>query len=169
MMGAPENRGTGPGLVVVGALTLPGVRRSVGHAQRFLRDMLSPDHPGLDDLVTVVSELVCNAVTHTASGDGGWVTVSLLAGDGFLRLEVADDGAGGGCPQVRAETGAESGRGLRIVDALACAWGFRPDGPGTVVWAEFPSAGPDLFGNSDRGLSRGSSTLMSTAFEGGER
>ncbi|GAA2129096.1 hypothetical protein [Actinomadura napierensis] len=48
-MGAPENRGTGPGVpVVVGALTLPGARRSVGHARRFVRDMLPSDHPGLD-------------------------------------------------------------------------------------------------------------------------
>ncbi|MEU6751532.1 ATP-binding protein [Spirillospora sp. NPDC046719] len=169
MMGAPENRGTAPGgLVVVSALTLPGVRRSVGHARRFLRDMLPPDHPGLDDVVTVVSELVCNAVTHTASGDGGRVTVTLLAGGDRLRLEVADDGAGGGRPQVRAETGAESGRGLRIVDALARAWGYRPDGPGTVVWAEFRSAGRNLFGNSDRGLSPDSPRLIPAAFEGGE-
>ncbi|MBO2459319.1 ATP-binding protein [Actinomadura violacea] len=166
MMGAPENRGTGPGgLVVVGALTLPGVGRSVGHARRFLRDMLPPDHPGLDDLVTVVSELVCNAVTHTVSGR---VTVSLLAGDGLLRLEVADEG-GGGRPRLGAETGGESGRGLRIVDALARSWGFRPDGPGTVVWAEFGSAGRNLFGNPDRGLSRDSSNLMPTAFQGGDR
>lgn len=169
-MGAPENGRTAPGgLVVVGALTLPGVRRSVGHARRFLRDMLPPDHPGLDDVVTVVSELVCNAVTHTASGDGGRVTVTLLAGDDVHRLEVADDGAGGGRPRLRAETGAESGRGLRIVDALARGWGFRPDGPGTLVWAEFRSASPIFFGNSDRGLSQDSSTLMSTASEGGER
>ncbi|GAA2129100.1 hypothetical protein GCM10009727_20350 [Actinomadura napierensis] len=119
--------------------------------------------------MTVVSELVCNAVTHTASGDGGQVTVSLLAGSDCLRLEVADDGAGGRRPRLKGETGAESGRGLRIVDALTRGWGFRPDGPRTVVWAEFPSVGRILFGNTDRGLSRGSSTLVPTAFEGGDR
>ncbi|MDL4815945.1 ATP-binding protein [Actinomadura opuntiae] len=169
-MGAPENKGTDPGgLVVVGTLTLPGAPRSVGYARRFLRDMVPPDHPGLDDLVTVVSELVCNAVTHTASGDGGRVTVSLLAGEGFLRMEIADDGADGRRPRLKAETGAESGRGLRIVDVLTRSWGFRPDGPGTVVWAEFRSVGRVLFRNPDMGLSRDSSTLMPTAFEGGEQ
>jgi anti-sigma regulatory factor (Ser/Thr protein kinase) len=165
-MEAPENRRTGSGgLVVVGALTLPGVRRSVGHARRFLRDMLPPDHPGVDDMVTVVSELVCNAVVHTASGDGGRVTVSLLAGPGVHRVEVADDGARGRRPRLKGETGAESGRGLRIVDALARSWGFRADGPGTVVWA----VGRILFGNTDRGLSRVAPTLVPTAFEGGDR
>lgn len=132
------------GLVVLGAITLPGVRRSVGYARRFLWDMLPSDHPVLDDLVTVGSETVCNAVTHTASGDGGRVTVSLLAGGDVYRLEVADDGADGGRPYVKAENGAESGRGMRVVEALSESWGFRADGDRTVVWAEFRSPGGGL-------------------------
>ena len=127
------------GMVVVGTLTLPGELRSVRHARWFLRDLLPPDLPGLHDLVTVGSETVSNAITHTASGDGGRVTVSLLAGGDVYRLEVADDGAGGGRPHLKAETGAESGRGLRVVDALADTWGFRTDGDRTVLWAQFRS------------------------------
>ncbi|TMR01618.1 ATP-binding protein [Actinomadura soli] len=157
------------GLVVVGSLTLPGVRRSVAYARRFLRDMVPPTHPLLDDLVTVVSETVCNAITHTDSGDGGWVTVSLLAGKGVYRLEVSDDGAGGRRPHLKAETLTESGRGLRVVDALSESWGFRTDGARTVVWAELRSARENSSGNSDRGLSRDSMTLVSAAFEGGNR
>ncbi|MFD0689045.1 ATP-binding protein [Actinomadura fibrosa] len=167
-MDAPETGRSG-GLVVVGALTLPGVGRSVAHARQFLRDLMPPDHPRMDDMVTVMSETVCNAVAHTASGDGGRVTVTLLAGGGVVRLEVADDGAGGRRPQVRAENGGESGRGLRVVDALVESWGFRAHGDRTVVWAEFRSVGRILFGNTDRGLSRESPTLVPTAFEGEKR
>lgn len=129
---------------VLGEITVPGVRRSVGVARRFVRDLV-PGFPGLDDLITVVSETVANAVTHTASGlAGGRVTVVLAAGDGVYRLEVADDGAAGGrphvkTPHVRDGVGAETGRGMRIVAALSSRWGFRADGPRTVVWAEFPA------------------------------
>jgi anti-sigma regulatory factor (Ser/Thr protein kinase) len=150
------------GLVVLGSLTLPGVRRSVGYARRFVRDMVPADHPRLDDLVVVVSETVCNAIAHTDSGDGGVVTVSLLAGGDVHRLEVADDG-GRGRPQVKAEAGGESGRGLRVVEALADGWGFRTDGARTVVWAEFEKSS----GNPDMGLSECSRTLVPAAFEGG--
>lgn len=154
-------------LVVLGAVTLPGVHRSVRNARRFLRDMLPPGHPVLDDLMMVGSETVCNAIAHTASGDGGWVTVSLLVGEGVHRLEVADDGADGRRPRVKAEDGSESGRGMRVVEALSDRWGFRTDGDRTVVWAEFRFA--KSLENSDRGLSRASSTLRAAAFEGGDQ
>ncbi|MEV0402505.1 ATP-binding protein [Actinoallomurus sp. NPDC050550] len=127
--------------VVLGEITLPGVRRSVAHARAFLRELLPYDHPVLDDLVTVGSETVCNAVTHTASGQaGGRVTVVLLACGGVYRLEVTDDGAGGARPCLKTENGGESGRGMRIVEALARCWGYRVDGTRTVVWAEFSVA-----------------------------
>ncbi|WP_229807957.1 ATP-binding protein [Actinomadura livida] len=156
------------GLVVLGSLTLPGVRRSVGYARRFLRDLVPAAHPRLDDLVTVTSETVTNAIVHTDSGDGGRVTISLLAGGDLYRLEVADDGAGGRRPHPRAEAGAESGRGLWLVEALSDGWGFRADGARTVVWAEF-RAGGNSSGNTDRGLSECSRTLVPAAFEGGDR
>lgn len=127
--------------VVIGEITLPGVRRSVGCARGFVRSVAA-GHPALDDMVLVASETVANAITHTASGlEGGQVRVAVLAGDGGYRLEVADDGAAGGRPHVRVTdgTGAESGRGMRIVEALASRWGFRADGARTVVWAEFPA------------------------------
>ncbi|GAA4239736.1 ATP-binding protein [Actinomadura meridiana] len=130
--------------VVIGEITVPGVRRSVGVARRFVRDA-APDLPAVDDMVLVVSELVANAVTHTASGDeGGRVEIVLTAEDGGYRLEVADCGGAGANPHVKVDPGAETGRGMRIVDALASRWGFRLDGDRTVVWAEFPApAGED--------------------------
>jgi len=136
--------GTRDRVVVIGEITLPGVRRSVGSARGFVRSVAA-GHPALDDMVLVVSETVANAVAHTASGlEGGVVKIVVLAGGGGYRLEVADQGAAGGRPHVKDEyaeegTGAESGRGMRIVEALAARWGFRTDGARTVVWAEFPA------------------------------
>ncbi|TDD79814.1 ATP-binding protein [Actinomadura rubrisoli] len=151
------------GLVVLGVITLPGVRESVANARLFLRDMLPVGLPALDDLVSVGSETVCNAIAHTASGHGGQVTVGLLVGEGLYRLEVADDGAGGRRPYVKAEDGTESGRGMRVVEALSERWGFRADGDRTVVWAEFRIGNSS--GNSDRGLSPACPTLVPTACE----
>lgn len=125
--------------VVLGMITLPGVHKSVGHARTFLRDLLPPAHPALDDLVTVASEAVTNAITHTSSGSpGGKVSITLAASHRTLILEVADDGADGSRPYLRKEDGTESGRGMRIIDALARRWGFREAATRTIVWAEFP-------------------------------
>jgi anti-sigma regulatory factor (Ser/Thr protein kinase) len=127
--------------VVLGTITLPGVHNSVGHARTFLRDLLPPAHPTLDDLVTVASEAVTNAITHTASGNpGGRVSITLAASHRILILEVADDGAGGSRPYLREEDGTESGRGMRIIDALARRWGLREDASRTLIWAEFPDS-----------------------------
>lgn len=139
--------GTENGMELLGALTLPGVDRSVPYARLFLRDTLVPGHisPGselLADMALVVDELAANGIRHTASGKGGKITIALWAGCGVLRAEVTDDGAGGARPVVRSEPGGESGRGLHIVAALARAWGHRPDGLGTTVWADFAAVRP---------------------------
>ncbi|WP_160573856.1 ATP-binding protein [Actinomadura physcomitrii] len=133
----------GDGLVVLGSVTLPGVGRSVGCARAFVRDVLA-GLPDRDDVVLAASETVANAVRHTASGlEGGLVTVTVAAGPGAVRLEVADDGAAGARPYVKDDPGAETGRGMRIVQGLAARWGYRADGSRTVVWADFPA--PDAW------------------------
>src|SRR5690606_14517528 len=128
---------------VIGEVTLPGVLRSVGCARGFVRDAVLArsrrDDPVLDDMVTVASETVANAIKHTASGlEGGEVRVVLRDVGGVYRLEVGDDGAAGG-------------RGMRIVAALASRWGFRADGHRTVVWAEFPAPAPAAGGRDGGG------------------
>ncbi|MFC0040836.1 ATP-binding protein [Actinomadura rayongensis] len=144
-------RETADGPVVLGVVTLPGERCSAARARAFLRDLLPPDDPVLDDLLTVGSETVGNAVAHTASGrPGGRVTVALTATARGYRLEVGDDGADGARPHVRPGSdedlvddplaGAENGRGMRIVAALTSAWGYWERGDRTVVWAEFVPA-----------------------------
>ncbi|MEV3923622.1 hypothetical protein [Actinomadura coerulea] len=44
-----------------------------------------------------------------------------------------------------------SGRGMRIVEALASRWGFHTDGARTVVWADFPAPAAAV----ERGRARG--------------
>lgn len=141
---------------VIGEVTLPGVLRSVGCARGFVRDAVLArsrrDDPVLDDMVTVASETVANAIKHTASGlEGGEVRVVLRDAGGVYRLEVGDDGAAGARPHVKDEVGAETGRGMRIVAALASRWGFRADGHRTVVWAEFPAPAPAAGGRDGGG------------------
>ena len=133
-------------LRLLAVLTLPGVDRSVRHARLFLRDTLVPEHVGtgdelLDDMALVVDEFAANCITHTASGRGGKFHIALWAGECVLRAEVTDEGARGARPRVRDAADGESGRGLRIVAALASRWGHRADGPRTTVWAEFPRPG----------------------------
>ncbi|MFB4302914.1 ATP-binding protein [Actinomadura sp. NTSP31] len=131
---------------LLGALTLPGIERSVPYVRLFLRDTFVPGYvaPGdelLADMALVVDELAANGIRHTASGKGGKFTISLWAGRGVLRAEVTDDGANGARPVVRTVPEGESGRGLHIVGALASRWGYRPEGAGTTVWAEFRVGG----------------------------
>jgi anti-sigma regulatory factor (Ser/Thr protein kinase) len=130
-------------MTVLGSVVLPGIEPAVAVVRRFARTAVGPAFPGLYELTVVASELFGNAVRHSRSGrrsgaDGvGQVTVTLLTGDGLLRLEVADQG-GEGVPRLRTpEDGGESGRGLHVVEALATDWGAEPDGARTVVWAEF--------------------------------
>jgi two-component sensor histidine kinase len=86
----------------------------------------------LDIARVLVSELVTNAVIHGRSSprlDVGATT------SGALFVGVGDDDSC--CPAVQDDDDDSlSGRGLRLLDALASRWGVRPDPPGKVVWFE---------------------------------
>ncbi|MFJ4667912.1 ATP-binding protein [Kitasatospora purpeofusca] len=86
----------------------------------------------LQDLALCASEVIANALLHTVDR----CLVTVLRRPGRLRVEVADR-----CPALPVrERGAEEtgGRGLLLLEALAGAWGWHPEGPGKVVWFEFP-------------------------------
>ncbi|MGV9816082.1 ATP-binding protein [Streptomyces cellulosae] len=94
-----------------------------------------------DTAALVVSELVTNAIVHTASSH---VVCELHDGDDLLRIAVRDEGCAPGRPRAntRQQPEEEHGRGLLLVDALCHAWGALEHGPGLLVWAELPrSAG----------------------------
>ncbi|GGJ88090.1 hypothetical protein GCM10011583_19420 [Streptomyces camponoticapitis] len=99
---------------------------------------------GLSDLEDVaqvcVSELVANVITHV--GPGTPVTLAVSTDGAHLRIELTDPDART-MPTLLAPTpGAESGRGLMILDAMADRWGVisRPDSK--VVWCEL-ATGPE--------------------------
>ncbi|MFD9790957.1 ATP-binding protein [Streptomyces sp. NPDC059070] len=88
-----------------------------------------------DEAALVISELVTNAVVHTA---GTRVTCELSFSAGHLTVAVKDQGYGCDGPVLcDAAEGEERGRGLLLVDALSVAWGAHdaPHGPGRIVWA----------------------------------
>ncbi|MGX1882872.1 ATP-binding protein [Streptomyces sp. NPDC055287] len=96
-----------------------------------------------DDALLVMTELLSNAVRH---GKPPWsVSMSLLSREGgrrYVRLEVADAGAGINTELLRARWRHPSGslmsggRGLFVVDTLASSWGDDRSGHGHTVWAE---------------------------------
>jgi len=88
----------------------------------------------VDDASLVVSELATNAVLHARSS----FNVLLSWEAGILCISVFDGSAS--VPSVKHPTPtAISGRGLRLVAAIARRWGTDRDGRGKLVWAELPT------------------------------
>ncbi|MER7476588.1 ATP-binding protein [Streptomyces sp. NPDC126510] len=90
-----------------------------------------------DSAALVVSELVTNAIVHTASTH---IVCELHDGDDLVRIAVRDEGCAPGQPHAAGRTRPEEehGRGLLLVDALCHSWGAHENGPGLLVWAELP-------------------------------
>lgn len=115
-------------------VSLPGAPASVREARAFVRETLC-GHASAEAAAVCVSELVTNAITHTRSGGpGGKVTVAVQPGPDGADICVWDAGGLSGPTVSEPPDGAEHGRGLRIVDALAAEWGTRAAAGGRVVW-----------------------------------
>ena len=105
----------------------------VGRARLFVGQVLG-GCPAADDAVLLTSELVTNAITHTASGRGGKVVVTVYRADTRVRVEVRDDGSDQ-VPAVRLyDQAEESGYGLGLVELMAHRWGHRGGHRGRIVW-----------------------------------
>jgi anti-sigma regulatory factor (Ser/Thr protein kinase) len=91
----------------------------------------------------VVAELAANAVTHGRVPGRDFRLMLYVVAD-TLRIEVTDTRSER-LPQLQQPNpGAESGRGLLVVDALADRWGVREDRfPRKTVWAELRCSGPE--------------------------
>lgn len=100
----------------------------------------------------VVSELVTNAVVHTASRQ---VVCELHDGDDQVRIAVRDEGCATGEPHPSPQRPEEEhGRGLLLVAAVCSSWGAQDSGPGLLVWADLPrSANNGAEPRSDLGWS----------------
>jgi anti-sigma regulatory factor (Ser/Thr protein kinase) len=144
-METPLMNPTGRQAAILGSVTLPGRPSEVCAARSFVRRTLSAaDKRGCvdsDAATLLTSELVTNAIQHTASGaPGGTVTVVVVgvAGGGML-IEVIDDGAAG-APVVRSEICAPNGHGLYLVQQIATQWGYLREAAGTTVWFHLAAA-----------------------------
>ncbi len=119
----------------VAEFSAPIDRGAAGLARDFVRKTLADlgyrgDHT---DVVLVVSELVSNALRHTAT-----IPVVRLAGDvRRVRIEVADGSPE--LPHLRLAA-AVGGWGLQLVQRLTTAWGANPGPGGKVVWCEMAAA-----------------------------
>ena len=112
--------------------SFPAAAAQAAEARRFLAALLDGS-PDAADAAACLSELVNNAIVHSSSGrTGGTFTVTVVLGEGRLRVEVRDQG--GPWQAAWAENG-EHGRGLLIVSRIAREWG-RGGGSqnGWTVW-----------------------------------
>ncbi len=86
----------------------------------------------------LVSELVTNSVRHGCPDESSHIELALSVTPQFVRVEVADAGAGFR-PEARAEGQDEaSGWGLVLVEALSHRWGTERE-RGTLIWFEIDS------------------------------
>ena len=91
----------------------------------------------IDDVVLVASELVGNAVVHTAAQSVDDLTISWEIGPEAVVVRVAD--ASDTVPRVRSsDENHTGGRGLAIVAAIASDWGVLRSPAGKQVWARVP-------------------------------
>jgi anti-sigma regulatory factor (Ser/Thr protein kinase) len=126
-------------------LDLPTAPESARAARRFAHAALTEWRLTalVDDVDLVISELITNALLHARAdrraAEGATIRLDLeYDGDG-LYCRVTDNSALPPTPEDAGDT-AESGRGLLLVQALSAAWGWKPEGPGKVVWARFDVA-----------------------------
>jgi hypothetical protein len=82
----------------------------------------------VDDALVVTSELVENAVRHTASGP----RLRLELRPGQLSIAVRDSDP---TPPALREPDDRGGHGLPLVAAVSRVWGTAPSADGKVVWA----------------------------------
>jgi serine/threonine-protein kinase RsbW len=123
------------------AFTLPGTPYSVAMARFYVRAALGHHELGdfTEDVETVTSELVSNAITHASAPS---FDLELLRLDGSRAVVVAVTDP---CPlppvKRHPAAGAEHGRGLLVVEALSAQWGWIPHNPGKAVFAIFTREG----------------------------
>lgn len=110
----------------------PAVGMSVRGARAFVESV--GDVPGTisGDVALLVSEMAANCVLHARSP----FVVRVGRRPGVLRIEMTDSSVAP--PVVKPySSDAPTGRGLRLIEALASRWGVIPSDQGKTVWVEF--------------------------------
>jgi anti-sigma regulatory factor (Ser/Thr protein kinase) len=103
-------------------------------ARRFVRDVLREQSRELLDAVELMaSELATNCIHHAKTS----FELKIDDAQSQIRVEVRDSGQGRPVPRSPAPTD-RTGRGLRIVEAMAEAWGVERSSSGKTVWFTVP-------------------------------
>lgn len=118
---------------LLGVIELSGSPESVRVAREFVRGRLGEEHPAVEDVTLLVSELMTNSVVHSRSRDGGRVTVAMADCHDMIHVDVVDAG-GEAFQPISRDMYAEHGRGLVLVQQLSRNWGSYEDSAGRVVW-----------------------------------
>lgn len=118
---------------ILGSVNLAGKAVSVSYARTWVKELLGAEHPALDNVMLIVSELVTNSVLHSKSGQGGRITLHIAEVDGVVHGDVIDAGAES-TPRVCRDPDGEGGRGMFLVEQFAQEWGFHDNETGRVVW-----------------------------------
>jgi len=116
------------------AARLPRDPTTAAAARRLLRTRLRPfvAEDTLNDVLTVVSELVSNAVVHGS----GEIELRVAFDGTRLTGEVADEGRGFARPQGKPAPDPTGVNGLDLVERIAGAWGVHEGC--AQVWFEIP-------------------------------
>ncbi|GAA3087781.1 ATP-binding protein [Streptosporangium carneum] len=150
----------------LGEVFLVSSQESVRRARGEVRGLLGTDHPLLEDVVQVVSELVANAVEHAdRRWQGDMVGLALMETPDLVYVEVSDPGSLFSAPYIPEEevSMAENGRGLLIVNRICGGrWGTRrrSERLGRTVWCavprteQAPSAEETIRAERDRAIGR---------------
>ncbi|MGP4084542.1 SpoIIE family protein phosphatase, partial [Streptomyces sp. KR55] len=107
---------------------------AVMHARRFTSRTLRrwKIREGADAVLLVVSELVTNALVHTA----GPVHLNLMLRGDRVRVSVSDASPRAPAKPVIVDWEATGGRGLLLVEAMSESFGSVPVAGGKQVWSE---------------------------------
>ncbi|WP_373869602.1 ATP-binding protein [Sphaerisporangium siamense] len=122
---------------LLGVTHLVGSREAPKAARDYVRATLGKDHPALDDVTLLASELVTNSSLHSDSRAGGRITLALADCGDLIHVDVTDAG-GENFPRMFNDPLAESGRGLRIVRSTAQQWGICDARTERTIWFEVP-------------------------------
>jgi len=119
-------------------VALPSAANAPRVARQELRRVLEDASPDFtDDALLLTSEIVSNA---TVIGGQCRMSAWYLANDGSLRVEIHDESAIVPVMPAEQQSSQISGRGLRIVDAIATRWGIDREDQGKSVWFEMHSS-----------------------------
>jgi anti-sigma regulatory factor (Ser/Thr protein kinase) len=117
--------------------SLPFSLTSVPQARRLVSQTLGARGVRSDvvaDSLSVLSELVANALRHARPRTEGDIEVMVALDDDSITISVADGGAATVPSIVSPAPLARSGRGLGIVHTLTRDWGVKETSDGNTVF-----------------------------------